>query len=66
MLDRLEGFVSHHGADHYGVERASARIRLTRRADADVEPADAVFTADGTEVRIFGVDAARRWSWEPV
>ena len=66
VLDRLEGFVSHHGADHYGVERASARIRLTRRADADVEPADAVFTADGTEVRIFGVDAARRWSWEPV
>ncbi|MEM9203101.1 MAG: dihydroorotase [Actinomycetota bacterium] len=63
-LDRLEGFVSHHGADHYGVERSPEKVRLTRRDDADVAPAEAVFTADGTEVRIFGADAARRWSWE--
>ncbi len=65
-LDQLEGFVSHHGADHYGVARASAKVRLTRRADADVEPTDALFTADGTEVRIFGAEAAARWSWEPL
>ena len=65
-LDRLEGFVSHHGADHYGLERSPERVRLTRRADDDVEPAESVFTADGTEVKIFGADAARRWTWEPV
>ncbi len=65
-LDRLEGFVSHHGADHYGVERSSATVRLTRRADDAVEPAESLVTADGTEVRIFGADAARRWTWEPL
>ena len=65
-LDRLEGFVSHHGADHYGVERSPAKIRLTRRADTEIDPPEAMFTADGTEVRIFGADAARRWVWEAV
>ncbi len=65
-LDRLEGFVSHHGADHYGVGRSPAKIRLTRRADSEIDPPEAMFTADGTEVRIFGADAARRWAWEAV
>lgn len=65
-LPLLEGFVSHNGADHYGVERSTARIRLTRKADDDAEPAETVTTADGQIVRIFGADAARLWSWEAI
>ena len=63
-LDRLEGFVSHHGVDHYGLERSTATVRLTRLADAAVDLPETVTTADGAEVRIFGADAARRWRWE--
>ena len=65
-LGQLEGFVSHHGVDHYGLGRASSRIRLWRDESADFEPSAAVATPDGDEVRIFGVDAAKRWRWEPV
>ena len=63
-LHQLEGFTSHHGPDHYGLPRSGRTVRLTR--DGAVEPVDRVVTADGTEVRIFGADAARRWSWRRV
>jgi len=63
-LDRLEGFTSHHGPDHYGLPRSEQRVRLTR--DGAAEPTEHVVTADGTEVRIFGADAARRWTWKSV
>ncbi len=65
-LDELEAFVSHHGVDHYGLERATAKVRLTRRVVDELEPAESMRTAGGTEVRIFGADAARRWTWEPI
>ncbi|MEM8706105.1 MAG: dihydroorotase [Actinomycetota bacterium] len=65
-LDQLEGFVSLNGADHYGVDRSTDKIRLTRKADDDVEPAETVTTSDGQVVRIFGADAARLWSWEAI
>lgn len=65
-LDRLEGFTSLNGPDHYGLPHSDARVRLTRSGAADLERAEHVVTADGTEVRIFGADAARRWTWESV
>ncbi|MGB1504913.1 MAG: dihydroorotase [Acidimicrobiales bacterium] len=65
-LDKLEAFVSHHGVDHYGLERATTKVRLTRRPDCEGDPAQSVCTAGGAEVRIFGADAARRWTWEPI
>jgi len=65
-LDKLEAFVSHRGADHYGLERATAKVRLIRNADDDGEPAESMRTAGGAEVRIFGADAARRWTWESI
>lgn len=63
-LDALEAFTSHNGPTHYGLPRADSRVRLRR--DGGVDPAEHVVTADGTEVRIFGADAARRWTWAAV
>ena len=38
-LDRLEGFVSHHGADWYGLPRAERRITLVRGEEPVAYPA---------------------------
>ena len=63
-LDRLEGFVSRNGAEHYGLDAATETIRLRRSPhEEDYEVPATVMTASGTPVRIFGADAARRWSW---
>jgi dihydroorotase len=62
----LEGFVSWHGADHYRLPRAGSTVRLTRLAEDETTPLDEVTTVDGQTVTIFGVEAARRWRWEPL
>ena len=66
-LDRLDGFVSAHGAAVYGVDPSPDRIRLTRLDEPvpAAERADHLVTAGGDEVVLFGVDEARRWLVEP-
>lgn len=61
-LDRLEAFVSLNGAAHYGLEASAEVVRLERAVGEGVEGATTILSADGSEVRIFGVDAGRRWS----
>ncbi|MFT7649536.1 MAG: dihydroorotase [Candidatus Poriferisodalaceae bacterium] len=65
VLDRLEGFTSVHGAEHYGFAKSERQVRLTR-ADTGFEPVSTVTTADGQSVRVFGVDEARLWTVERV
>lgn len=60
-LDRLAGFVSHHGAAVYGVPPAEQQVRLTRSQQGEV-PADRLRTESGQEVVFFGVDEAARWT----
>jgi dihydroorotase len=66
-LDRLDGFVSGHGAAVYGVEPSPERIRLTRLDEpvAADERAEVLVTSKGDEVVLFGVDEARRWQIDP-
>ncbi|MDH3679643.1 MAG: dihydroorotase [Acidimicrobiia bacterium] len=62
-LERLEAFTSVNGCRHYGFERASDRIRLTRtESGSDAPVADSVITANGDRVTIFGVAEARLWT----
>ncbi|MFV0526877.1 MAG: dihydroorotase [Acidimicrobiales bacterium] len=69
-LDRLAGFVSVHGAAHYGHPPAATTVRLTRREPAP--PPDGgtgdggpdrgeLVVPGGQRVRIFGVAEAARW-----
>jgi len=58
-LDRLEGFVSRHGADFYCVPPAEDRITLVRRADAAAFP-DKVETRAGP-VTIFDPGFPLHW-----
>lgn len=66
-LDRLDGFVSRHGAAVYGVEPSPERIRLTRLTEpvSPAERAEVLVTSTGDEVVLFGVDEARRWQIDP-
>mmetsp|Transcript_63087 Transcript_63087/g.131131 ORF Transcript_63087/g.131131 Transcript_63087/m.131131 type:complete len:354 (+) Transcript_63087:94-1155(+) len=47
-LDKLEGFVSHHGADFYGLPRNTRRVKLTRKA----WPMPQWFEVSGTEHKL--------------
>ncbi|MFV0259731.1 MAG: dihydroorotase [Acidimicrobiales bacterium] len=71
-LDRLAGFVSVHGAAHYGYPPAATGLSLTRREPG--EPADGAGATvglgelrvpGGRRVRIFGVAEAARWQISP-
>ncbi len=66
-LDRLDGFVSGHGAAVYGVDPSPERLRLTRLDEPvpSSERVEIVVTEGGHEVVMFGVDEARRWEITP-
>lgn len=63
-LDCLESFVSLNGAAHYGLDPNRGRVRLRRRSDDELveEPASLLVTNDGNQVRLFGVQEAKRWA----
>lgn len=65
-LDQLERFTSLNGAAHYGFEPNSGRLTLTRHDDnVAAEPPSVLETEDGTLVKMFGVDQAKRWTVSP-
>lgn len=65
QLDQLGAFVSHNGAAVYGVDPATERLRLDRRATpARLDPL--LRTGEGTEVVHFGVEEAALWTVTPV
>ena len=59
-LDRLESFVSHHGADFYGMARNTGRIRLEKR-DAPLSLPPTIGGGEAGPVTLFDPGFALHW-----
>lgn len=68
-LEHLDGFVSQNGALRYGFETTEEVLELARLTDEQLVaktaeedlPIEMITTANGDEVRLFGVAEANRW-----
>jgi dihydroorotase len=63
VLDRLEGFAAHHGADFYGLPRNAGKLHLTR-SDAPQTYPDKIATDHGP-VTVFNPGFSLHWQVAP-
>jgi dihydroorotase len=64
-LERLEGFVSHHGADFYGLPRNPGRVRLIR-SDRHTQVPRTVHVPDAGEAIVVWPGPPTHWRAEPL